>query len=202
MITVVQALPICDDLQQINQNCTMITPYLDQCSIFNYTIYNTTNASSSKIVEESTLLTLNNSIYYLNFTQPEGSYIVKLCDGTTREIKVTEEDSGKMIIAALILVPLLFGFLLLFSAWSMGENHAILKTFLFMLSLITFWVSLHFGMVSLIKFYNFPEMQELLAFTTQWSSYVFFAIISYFALYLIYLLFKNMYQEKREKMEY
>lgn len=202
IVTALNQYPTCEDLQQINQNCTMITPYLDQCTIYNYTIYNTTNASRSKIVEESTLLLLNNSIYYLNFTQPEGSYIIKLCDGTTREIKVTEEDSGKMIIAALILVPLLFGFLLLFGAWSMSEAHGVLKTFLFMLSTLTFWVSLHFGLTALIKFYDFPEMQELISTTTYWSTWIFVAILCYFAIYMIWIVFHQMAENDKEKLEY
>jgi hypothetical protein len=195
-------LPVCEDLQAINQNCTMITPQVTQCSIFNYTIYNTTNASASKIVEQNLLSELNASIYFLNFTQPEGSYIVSLCDGTTREIKVTERDSGNMIIAVLVMLPILFAFILLIAALSMGDTHAILKTFLFLLSFVMFWVSLHFGLTALIKFYNFPEMQELIGTTVEWTSWILFAIISYFFIYMIYLIFKNIAEKKKEKLEY
>src|SRR5512137_22170 len=91
LIATATAYEMCGYQKEINQNCTMLTPTLTGCLEYNYTIYNVTDSS---VVEENSLITFSTDIYKFNITQPEGDYIVKLCDGTTREIKVTSKDKG------------------------------------------------------------------------------------------------------------
>lgn len=88
-ITLGQAsLPLCLDPADIRINCTMVTPSLT-CDNFTYRILNVTG---ELIVPESSLTLLNESIYFFNFTERTGEYIVELCDGTTREVRVAQDD--------------------------------------------------------------------------------------------------------------
>ena len=87
MIPLANGLEVCEDVVRANNECQLITPYLGVCSTYNYTIINSTNT-----IETGNLTLINESIYYLNFNQSRGDYIVVLCDDTTREIYVQEGD--------------------------------------------------------------------------------------------------------------
>ena len=190
-------LDMCENTLEINSNCTMLTPELS-CASYTYEIFNT----SGYEVNNGSLSIVSDDIYYLNFTEGSGDYIVKLCDGSTREIRVKSEDENKMIIAAIIILPLLFGLILLLSSAFLSDKHPALKISLFLLSIVTFWVSLHFGLLGVVKFYDFPELENLIGTTTYWSAFVFFVIMSYFAIYLIYLIFIGLSKRKREQLYY
>ncbi len=81
-------LPLCLDPADIRLNCTMVTPSLS-CDNFTYRILNVTG---ELIVPQTSLFLLNESIYFFNFTERTGEYIVELCDGTTREVRVAQDD--------------------------------------------------------------------------------------------------------------
>jgi hypothetical protein len=152
-------------------------------------------------VKADNLTLLNNTIYFLNFSQPAGDYIVKLCDESTREIKVKNEGEN-MIIGAIILLPVIFGIFLLIGAFSMNPQHGALKITLFLMSIICFWASLHLGLQSIIKFYDFPELQETISLITWWTGLFFIMLVSYFCIYLIYLMFQYVAAKKQEKLQY
>lgn len=76
-------LDICEYPIQPLEACIIQTPTLI-CDAYNYSIYNSTGGST----ENGNLTQFNGSIYEFTFNQSTGDYIVKLCDGTTREIKV------------------------------------------------------------------------------------------------------------------
>lgn len=102
MVTGVTALDMCTDtitvLPNTNANCTMVTPELSPSTHFNYTIFNLLGA----VVTTGNLTELNSSIYFFNFTESKGDYIIKLNDGTTREISVVEDS--KMISVLYIII--------------------------------------------------------------------------------------------------
>lgn len=91
-LTPISALDMCEYEVLENTNCTMITPEID-CNTYDYTIINTTN-NNNNAIEQGTLTQLNDTVYYFNFSQPTGDYIIRLCDGSTREIKSVETLSG------------------------------------------------------------------------------------------------------------
>ena len=95
MCPLVFAMPLCEDTPTISNNCTMVTPVIT-CSNYNYTILNTTGHH----IESGNLSHLNSSVYYFNFSQPSGQYIVVLCDGGLREV-IVEEDENTMIAVAI-----------------------------------------------------------------------------------------------------
>lgn len=86
-INIVIGMDMCEDTVIISSNCTMVTPEIE-CTTLDYKIYNVTG---KELVYEN--LTLwNDSVYYFNFTLGQGDYLVKLCDGTTREVEVGGDD--------------------------------------------------------------------------------------------------------------
>jgi hypothetical protein len=192
-----QPLPMCDYKREINTNCAMTSPTIN-CTSPTYSIINLSGTQ----VEYSNMTPLNNNVYYFNFTQGEGDYVVQLCDLTTREVRVIEEDEGRMIIAALIFAPLVLGLFFVFGAWSMGTDHPLMRLFLFLLSIISFFSSMHFGAVAVVKFYNMPEMEELIASTTYWVGWVLFIIVSYYSIYTIKIIIDAAAQKKEKRLEY
>lgn len=191
------ALDMCTDTREINTNCTMLTPEIS-CAAYNYSIHNITG----DLVSNGSLDPFAGSVRQFNFTEGEGDYIITLCDGTTREARVAEEDEGRMIIAALIIAPLLLGLMLVIAALSLGPEHSPLKIFLFLLSLVTFITSLHFGMHGVIQFYDMPGLQGSIGTTTYWFSISFMAILAYFIIYMIWKFFASMAEKKRQELEY
>jgi uncharacterized membrane protein (DUF441 family) len=198
LIPIVSGLEMCQDTKEINTNCTMLTPVVTNCTTYNYSIM----LINGTIVEESDLTLIGLDIYSLNVTQGEGDYIVRLCDDSTREIKVTDTTGDKTMIAVLILVPLILGLFLLIGSATMGEEHGILRIFMFLLTFILFFTSLHFGMLGVVKFYNFPELQEAIGSTTYWVGIVFGVIVAYFCIYAIIKMIETIAKRKRQKLEY
>jgi len=72
---------MCED--RVTKPCTMLTPSLD-CGTYNYSIY----TKDGDLVKQDNLTQLSSSIYYFEFNQSTGAYIVELCDDSTREIFV------------------------------------------------------------------------------------------------------------------
>lgn len=112
LVQIAYALPLCEDIVDIHTNCTMVTPSID-CDTYTYDIL---NLSGDYMKESQSLTQLNGSIYYFNFTESKGEYVVRLCDNTTREVHVkTDEETARMmlsIVAAFIVAGafFLFGF--------------------------------------------------------------------------------------------
>ena len=193
-----QALDLCEDRQEIHTNCTMVTPVLN-CSTYNYSII---NVSMGDILENGTLTLLNNNIYYFNFTLNEGNYIVQLCDDTTREIKVMTEEKGNLI-AILILLPMILGMFFLVGGVTLSpDKHPVMKIGLFFFALMTFFISAYWGGIALIRFYNFPEMQDAMSSSIYWIAIIFTTLIFYFIIYAITVMFRNMAREKEDRLEY
>lgn len=110
IITVNCALAIdnmCGDTVTPNTVCNMVTPYLLCVGDYNYSVYNSTNITSSGNLTE---MVSNTSIYYFEFNQSEGDYIVKLCDESTREIQVKgDENTMIAVILFISILTIVFG---------------------------------------------------------------------------------------------
>jgi len=100
-IQLVQALDTCPDQIEITSNCTMITPSLN-CTDYKYDIINSTDGIV--LVDQENLSGFYGHLYQFNFTLGEGEYVVKLCDETVRQVKVsiTKEEKARMYIATSI----------------------------------------------------------------------------------------------------
>lgn len=93
---------VCEDVLIPGMSCTMITPSLS-CTNYSYDIVNI----EGQIVLTSPLILLNQSIYQFQFNQSAGDYVVRLCDNTTRVMRVTSEDNLNLFVDLLLLFSLL-----------------------------------------------------------------------------------------------
>jgi hypothetical protein len=189
---------LCTSIVSVGTNCTMVSPTIS-CANYSYTIINMTDGIT---VNQGQMAGLSTDIYYFNFTEKKGNYIVKLCDGTTREIQVNDKENGNMIIATIILLPMILALVLIIAAVNMSEEHAALKIFLFLLCSILFMTSLHFSIIAVVKYYDFPELQDVIGSTTYWFGWVFGIIISYFVLHILYGLFMSHRENEKQRLEY
>lgn len=97
--------PLCGDTVEIITNCTMMTPtMLSNCSTYNIITPNGTVAES-----ETPLTLVNGAIYSFDFTLPQGDYLVRLCDGTTREVHALPRDRDMIGITIIFGLMLFFG---------------------------------------------------------------------------------------------
>lgn len=110
--------------------------------------------------------------------------------------------AGTGFLSILILIPLIFGLFMLIGGVSMGEDHTVLRIFLFLLSVPMVWVSFHFGMIGLIRYYGLTVLQDVVGTTTYWMTWLFFVLVSYFIIYAIWKSFEVMAQDKEGRMKY
>jgi len=105
------ATDVCGDVVIINENCTLLTPALNNCNIYNYTIIK----KNSTAITYGNLTSLYNDIYCFDFIENEGDYIIQLCDGTTREIRVIPQSMEEIKMLAIIFgMSVLMAFLIFF----------------------------------------------------------------------------------------
>lgn len=117
----------CMDTVLPGENCTMLTPTIT-CTVYTYIIYN-----ASHNVTNGTLTLVEDDIYSFEFNESEGDYIVKICDGSTREIKVVESES---MMLAMVLGIGIIAAIFLFVAFKLEEQHFLLKLLLLIFTFI------------------------------------------------------------------
>ena len=124
MIPLVTAsLPMCEDTIEISSNCAMVTPSVN-CTT--YTIINTEGVN----VSSGDLTHLYDTIYYFNFTEGSGDYVVQLCDLTTREVRVKQGEDRLIGLAMIIGIVLAF-FIVLTIFFALIKNQLTYAFFLF-----------------------------------------------------------------------
>ena len=96
---------VCQTTLTTGQECTFMTPPLD-CIATNYSIYNQTN-----FILNGSMSLVGNGIYSFPFNQSEGDYVITLCDNSSREIYVEDDDDMLATIIGLIAICCMFGYL-------------------------------------------------------------------------------------------
>lgn len=192
-INIIYAEEICTDATSY-MNCTIVTPSIS-CDTYNYTII---DISTGEAILNDTLIWLKEDIYYFIFNQTVGEYTIRLCDGSTKQVSVS--GGNNMWQGSLILIPVIFGLFCLVGAATLGKQHDVLRTALFLLSLITVLGSVYLSSVVIAS--SNPIVQNALGVTQSWIGYAIFVIVIYFLLYLIYKGFQLAAQKKQEKIEY
>jgi hypothetical protein len=176
-------------------------------------VYNSSNAltldSALSSSGDAYLLVLNNSVLS-SFGQYD--YVVA-CNSSNESGFVNSffdvnwdgesKSDNPILMGFLILLPMLFGFLLLWWAISLeSDEHNGFKIILSLLSTIGIFVSLHFALVGIIKFYYFPELQGLIGSTVYWMTWVFIVFIFYWFIYFIIISVESARKKKMQKLEY
>lgn len=180
--TAILAYDKCGEQIYVNENCTMFSPIINCSGAYDYDIY---NASQILIVNNAPMVEVNESMYYFNWTltSREANFVVKLCDGTIKEIDVVYGLEDKMIAALLIFLPLLFGALLMAGAFLLNkEEHGIFRTLLFIVSFAMIFPSMSFAFASQSLF--FPDN----VFDSSLTNFL-FAAIFIIAVILAYIVF-------------
>lgn len=115
-------------------------------------------------------------------------------------------EGGDVVLAVIIGLPMVLGLFMLVGAATMGEDHSVLRIFLFMLSIPTFFASMWFGMISIVKLYDglpsdagFHVLQEAMSTTTFWVAIVYFILIAYFIFYAVFKTRDFFFNKKKEK---
>lgn len=115
-------------------------------------------------------------------------------------------DGGDAVIVAavIILLPMFLGaFLLVGAATLDAQRHAAIKIFLFLLSIMTFFSSMHLGILSAVEYYpTFTSLQDWIGQTTWWVGMCYVLIITYFIMYLVYQAIHTAAQKKQEELQY
>jgi len=100
---------ICTSEIEPNKECQMVTPVLS-CTSYTYELF----YNNQTLIESDSLTTWDDNVYYFNFSEGVGEYLIKLCDDTTREVvvKVSEEKmiaiTWGFIIMAIYFVAMAF----------------------------------------------------------------------------------------------
>lgn len=190
-------LDVCEAIITPNATCKMITPVLENCTSYNYTIFDINGTN----VTNGDLTVYEGSKYYFNFTEEKGEYTLELCDGTTAQVFV-ENSGGDSMFGMIILIPMILAIIFLIGSATLNEDHTAFKIFLFLMSIPPFFVSMHFAMIGVIEFYEIPALESTIGDITYWFSLIFVVMIMYFLIYFIWKAFGTMAQNKKEKLQY
>jgi len=193
-------LPMCNEVRiNVGENCTMVTPVIN-CSGFTYDIV---NLSGIEVVNDAPLTELNRSIYFFNFTQvtEKNDYIIRLCDGTTREVQVigggeSDVTSGDLSMIAVAILVMGMIFILYKASVELDERHWPMKMGLFFGALILGWGALNFGLRLAIDNAQTAATQSNLE--TIYIAYLLISILAfaYLMITTIWYYFRNIKPEK------
>jgi hypothetical protein len=126
---------------------------------------------------------------------------------TTGSFEITNDGNIKSsepssFLFAIILLPMLLGLFFLYGSSQLGEDHSVFKLFLWILSFPMFFISLNYALVTIIRFYNFTEIEELIGSTTWIIGLILGLMIVYFIVYSLIKFFAMLEQKKQEKRDY
>lgn len=186
---------VCTDNVNANVSCLMVTPSLS-CPVYNFSVYNETK----DLVQSGNLSLQYSNIYAFNFSQNVGVYLILLCDGSTRQITVGGGDT--MFLIAIVLLPLIVGFGLLYWAFQLSEEHATLKGFFQLLFIPLTLLSILLGIDSVGYFY--PQATDLvsqLGNFTEYISYLLYVVGAYILIWLGIKVFKLIQEQIAVKRE-
>jgi hypothetical protein len=107
-----------------------------------------------------------------------------------------------MLLAVIIVLPVILSFIFLYGATTLGNEHTVLKTFLFLLSIIPVFSSFYFGTTALIKYTSFTALQNAVGSTVYWIGMFFAVLIIYFLIYIFTVAVRQAAQAKKARLEY
>ncbi len=110
--------------------------------------------------------------------------------------------NGSGLLAIIILIPIILAIFMIIGSATLGQDHNVLKIFLYLLSVPMLWISLHFGMIGLVKYYGLVELQESIGTFTYWTAWLFFVFVTYFIFYWIYKITNYMANKKDKELKY
>ena len=184
LLLIILAIPfvmgeICEDQIPVGSTCTLLTPTITNCSNYNYTIADIVG----NIVESADLTVLEGNIYYFNFTQEEGGYIIELCDGSTREITVGMDD--QMGWTAIVIAISVMTFIMILGAINIKEKKLEgLKALLFLLAITNGFI---LGMIPMAIALNVNDVSAFEPVTIGYFTFNAVCLIAFIWIYSMFL---------------
>jgi len=127
-------------------------------------------------------------------------YIVLFLFFMSPVLSVTTDTSGQPL-AVIIISPLILGLFFILSAFVLDPNeHNVLRIFLILLSMVTFFMSSWLGALTIIKYYDFDPMQEAIVTGVWVFGTMIVVIVIYFLIYAFYKGVHAAAQRKKEMM--
>lgn len=172
------------------------------------------NSTGNHIFETYIPFDSNEMEFYFDlnttYSQHKGNYGLLIYCNNSREAGFVSEsftigyepESSGFPLGIIILVPMLLALMLLIGSFFLGEEHTALKIFLFVLSFIPFFISMNYGLVVLIKYFNFPILENLVSSHVYWITLFLFVLIVYFIIYWIWKIVEFMAERKKNSLEY
>ena len=181
---------ICEERIAPGKKCTMLTPFLS-CTTYDYVIYdkvsNTTNG---------TLTEMEDGIYYFNFSEAKGDYIIKLCDNSTREIIVGGEDEMASLAIVIFILTIILGLFVIPFKTRFARSDILNDALKRCCWILALWLlSLSTAMVATIADNAGIELLSelfLFMFLINWGAYL-------FIFYVFFSFFLRVVQEMRDR---
>ena len=105
-------------------------------------------------------------------------------------------------LAIIILLPIIFGIMIFTGAMFLGKEHPAFKWFSFLLLPICLFASFHFAALTIVKYYNFPELQDLIGTSVYWIGFITILILVYVMMYAFTVMVRKAAQDKEDKLQY
>lgn len=120
---------------------------------------------------------------------------------SVKQATAVVEDTGGNPIAIIIMSPMILGlFFLIGAALLDQEEHGVLKIGLILLSFMTYFMTAWMAVQTLIKYYDFAELQESTAIGVMTFGIMIGVIVTYFLIYAFYKAIHAAAQKKDEMM--
>lgn len=121
----------------------------------------------------------------------------------TRTGFATNNGENLVPVGVVIALPMLLALLLLVGAATLdGEKHAVLKTAVFLFSVVPFFASMYLGALAIARFYDFTPFGDAISEVVFYTGLVFAVLVAYFLLYVFYLVIQQIRQKKEERLRY
>ena len=125
-------------------------------------------------------------------------YSVLNCSGTNFVLQNTPDYS----VGIIVLLPLILGFLLMYWATNLGDDHNVLRILIYLSPIPLFFMSYKYAVIVLDKFYILDTLIGSMSDDIYIIGLIFFVIIAYFILYLIVKTINYIGQKQEEKLQY
>ena len=197
MIPIVFAIPECQRYAKVEDiPCNIISTWNPgSCGSYTLFIYNTSGVN----IENTTWGDYNpvcNATFNISLV---GTYHY---DSDIESGIITVKGDDSLISAIITLIPLVMAIVFMIGSFTLSERHSVLKWYFMLMSLISFYIAFHFGLVNVVRYMNFPELQDLIGSTTYWYTILIGGVFLYLMIYLVYMLFTSAARKKQERLEY
>lgn len=147
-------------------------------------------------------------------TKNIGTVIYNVGCNTSRQIgflsdnfKITVDSEEKstashVLLGVIILIPLIFGLLLLIGSMALGDDHTALKWFSYLMIPIFLVMSYNNAMIVINSYIGNNRLQELIATQNRWLMVLFGVLLTYVIIYFIFKMLEYAAKNKKERLEY